>query len=38
EYWRVLFRSEPGRLAGRYLAHDAPYAVKLLAFSAVRRR
>lgn len=36
--WAHRLAQEPGRLAGRYLAHDAPYAVKLLAFSAVRRR
>lgn len=35
--WVHRLAREPGRLAGRYLAYDAPYAVRLLA-SAVRHR
>jgi N-acetylglucosaminyldiphosphoundecaprenol N-acetyl-beta-D-mannosaminyltransferase len=36
--WAHRLAKEPGRLAGRYLAHDAPYAMRLLAGAAVRRR
>jgi N-acetylglucosaminyldiphosphoundecaprenol N-acetyl-beta-D-mannosaminyltransferase len=36
--WAHRLAQEPGRLAGRYLAHDAPYAMKLLASAAVQRR
>lgn len=36
--WAHRLAQEPGRLAGRYLGHDAPYAVKLLASAALRRR
>jgi N-acetylglucosaminyldiphosphoundecaprenol N-acetyl-beta-D-mannosaminyltransferase len=36
--WAHRLAKEPGRLAGRYLAHDAPYAVRLLAQAAVQRR
>lgn len=36
--WAHRLAQEPGRLAGRYLAHDAPYAMKLLAAAAVQRR
>lgn len=36
--WAHRLAKEPGRLAGRYLAHDAPYAMKLLAGAAVKRR
>jgi N-acetylglucosaminyldiphosphoundecaprenol N-acetyl-beta-D-mannosaminyltransferase len=36
--WAHRLVQEPGRLAGRYLAHDAPYAMKLLATAAARRR
>lgn len=36
--WAHRLAQEPGRLAGRYLAHDAPYAVKLLATAAAQRR
>jgi N-acetylglucosaminyldiphosphoundecaprenol N-acetyl-beta-D-mannosaminyltransferase len=35
--WAHRLAQEPGRLASRYLAHDAPYAMKLLAVSAARR-
>jgi N-acetylglucosaminyldiphosphoundecaprenol N-acetyl-beta-D-mannosaminyltransferase len=35
--WAHRLGAEPRRLAGRYLRHDAPYAVKLLAGAAVRR-
>ncbi len=35
--WAHRLAQEPGRLAGRYLAHDAPYAMKLLASAAARR-
>ena len=35
--WAHRLGVEPRRLAGRYLKHDAPYAVKLLAGAAVRR-
>jgi N-acetylglucosaminyldiphosphoundecaprenol N-acetyl-beta-D-mannosaminyltransferase len=35
--WAHRLGTEPGRLAGRYLRHDAPYALRLLA-SAPRRR
>ncbi|GIH04441.1 acetyl-mannosamine transferase [Rhizocola hellebori] len=35
--WAHRLAQEPGRLAGRYLAHDAPYAMKLLATAAARR-
>jgi len=35
--WAHRLGTEPRRLAGRYLRHDAPYAVKLLAGAAVRR-
>lgn len=36
--WAHRLAQEPGRLAGRYLAHDAPYAMKLLARAATQRR
>jgi exopolysaccharide biosynthesis WecB/TagA/CpsF family protein len=36
--WAHRLAQEPARLAGRYLAHDAPYAMKLLASAAVQRR
>ncbi len=36
--WAHRLAKEPGRLAGRYLAHDAPYAMKLLASAAVQKR
>jgi len=36
--WVHRLAQEPRRLAGRYLAHDAPYAIKLLTRAAVRRR
>jgi N-acetylglucosaminyldiphosphoundecaprenol N-acetyl-beta-D-mannosaminyltransferase len=35
--WAHRLGSEPRRLAGRYLKHDAPYALRLLAGSATRR-
>ncbi|HWS34021.1 MAG TPA: WecB/TagA/CpsF family glycosyltransferase, partial [Actinoplanes sp.] len=35
--WAHRLGTEPRRLAGRYLRHDAPYALRLLA-SAPRRR
>lgn len=35
--WTHRLVREPGRLARRYLRHDAPYAVGLLARSAMRR-
>jgi N-acetylglucosaminyldiphosphoundecaprenol N-acetyl-beta-D-mannosaminyltransferase len=35
--WAHRLGSEPGRLAGRYLKRDAPYALRLLAGSAARR-
>ena len=35
--WAHRLGVEPRRLAGRYLKHDAPYAVTLLAGAAVRR-
>jgi N-acetylglucosaminyldiphosphoundecaprenol N-acetyl-beta-D-mannosaminyltransferase len=35
--WAHRLGSEPRRLAGRYLKHDAPYALRLLAGSAARR-
>ncbi len=35
--WAHRLGSEPRRLAGRYLRHDAPYALRLLAGSATRR-
>ena len=35
--WAHRLRTEPRRLAGRYLKHDAPYALRLLAGSATRR-
>ena len=35
--WTHRLSREPGRLARRYLRHDAPYAVGLLARSALRR-
>ncbi|WP_305789765.1 WecB/TagA/CpsF family glycosyltransferase [Symbioplanes lichenis] len=34
--WAHRLSAEPGRLASRYLKHDAPYAVKLLAQAARR--
>ncbi|HEX8627087.1 MAG TPA: WecB/TagA/CpsF family glycosyltransferase [Catenuloplanes sp.] len=36
--WAHRLGSEPRRLAGRYLRHDAPYALRLLATSATARR
>lgn len=36
--WAHRLAQEPGRLAGRYLAHDAPYAMRLLARAAAQRR
>jgi N-acetylglucosaminyldiphosphoundecaprenol N-acetyl-beta-D-mannosaminyltransferase len=36
--WAHRLAQEPGRLAGRYLAHDAPYAMRLLARAATQRR
>ena len=36
--WAHRLGTEPGRLAGRYLKHDAPYAMRLLAGAASRRR
>jgi len=35
--WLYRLGSEPRRLAGRYLRHDAPYAARLLANAAARR-
>jgi len=35
--WLHRLGTEPGRLAGRYLRHDAPYAARLLANAAARR-
>jgi N-acetylglucosaminyldiphosphoundecaprenol N-acetyl-beta-D-mannosaminyltransferase len=35
--WAHRLGSEPRRLASRYLRHDAPYALRLLASNAVRR-
>jgi N-acetylglucosaminyldiphosphoundecaprenol N-acetyl-beta-D-mannosaminyltransferase len=35
--WAHRLAQEPGRLAGRYLAHDAPYAMKLLARAGAQR-
>jgi len=35
--WAHRLRSEPNRLAGRYLRHDAPYALRLLATCMGRR-
>ena len=35
--WAHRLGTEPRRLAGRYLKHDAPYALRLLAGRAVRR-
>jgi N-acetylglucosaminyldiphosphoundecaprenol N-acetyl-beta-D-mannosaminyltransferase len=35
--WAHRLGTEPRRLASRYLKHDAPYAVKLLAGAAARR-
>lgn len=35
--WAHRLASEPGRLARRYLAHDAPYALRLLTRAALRR-
>jgi N-acetylglucosaminyldiphosphoundecaprenol N-acetyl-beta-D-mannosaminyltransferase len=35
--WAHRLSTEPRRLAGRYLRHDAPYAMKLLAGAATRR-
>ena len=32
--WAHRLGTEPRRLAGRYLRHDAPYALRLLAGSA----
>lgn len=36
--WAHRLGTEPRRLAGRYLRHDAPYALRLLAASATTRR
>jgi N-acetylglucosaminyldiphosphoundecaprenol N-acetyl-beta-D-mannosaminyltransferase len=36
--WAHRLSREPGRLADRYLRHDAPYALGLLVRAAVRRR
>jgi N-acetylglucosaminyldiphosphoundecaprenol N-acetyl-beta-D-mannosaminyltransferase len=36
--WAHRLVSEPRRLAGRYLRHDAPYALRLLASSALGTR
>ncbi|GFJ89662.1 hypothetical protein Prum_033040 [Phytohabitans rumicis] len=36
--WAHRLSHEPRRLAGRYLRHDAPYALRLLALNAVRGR
>ena len=35
--WAHRLGTEPRRLAGRYLEHDAPYALRLLAGAAIRR-
>lgn len=35
--WAHRLGTEPSRLAGRYLKHDAPYAMRLLAGAAARR-
>ncbi|WP_244871865.1 WecB/TagA/CpsF family glycosyltransferase [Catellatospora sp. TT07R-123] len=35
--WAHRLAQEPGRLAGRYLVRDMPYAVRLLAGAALRR-
>jgi N-acetylglucosaminyldiphosphoundecaprenol N-acetyl-beta-D-mannosaminyltransferase len=35
--WAHRLGTEPRRLAGRYLKHDAPYAMKLLAGAAAKR-
>ncbi|MCA2215691.1 WecB/TagA/CpsF family glycosyltransferase [Jidongwangia harbinensis] len=35
--WAHRLGTEPGRLASRYLRHDAPYALRLLTASAARR-
>jgi N-acetylglucosaminyldiphosphoundecaprenol N-acetyl-beta-D-mannosaminyltransferase len=35
--WAHRLTTEPGRLAGRYLKHDAPYALRLLTAAATRR-
>jgi N-acetylglucosaminyldiphosphoundecaprenol N-acetyl-beta-D-mannosaminyltransferase len=35
--WAHRLGTEPRRLAGRYLRHDAPYALRLLTASATRR-
>jgi N-acetylglucosaminyldiphosphoundecaprenol N-acetyl-beta-D-mannosaminyltransferase len=35
--WVHRLAMEPRRLAARYLKHDAPYALRLLAESATRR-
>jgi N-acetylglucosaminyldiphosphoundecaprenol N-acetyl-beta-D-mannosaminyltransferase len=36
--WAHRLGTEPGRLAGRYLRHDAPYALRLLAGAVTRGR
>jgi N-acetylglucosaminyldiphosphoundecaprenol N-acetyl-beta-D-mannosaminyltransferase len=36
--WAHRLTGEPGRLAGRYLRHDAPYAARLLAGAWSARR
>jgi N-acetylglucosaminyldiphosphoundecaprenol N-acetyl-beta-D-mannosaminyltransferase len=36
--WAHRLGTEPSRLAGRYLKHDAPYAMRLLAGAATTRR
>lgn len=36
--WAHRLGSEPRRLAGRYLRHDAPYALRLLAQAPAQRR
>ncbi len=35
--WAHRLGTDPSRLAGRYLRHDAPYALRLLAGAAARR-
>jgi N-acetylglucosaminyldiphosphoundecaprenol N-acetyl-beta-D-mannosaminyltransferase len=35
--WAHRLGTEPGRLAGRYLRHDAPYALRLLARAPAQR-
>jgi N-acetylglucosaminyldiphosphoundecaprenol N-acetyl-beta-D-mannosaminyltransferase len=35
--WAHRLGVEPRRLAGRYLRHDAPYALRLLAQAPVQR-